>query len=88
MKLTKRKVQDQIEIVGEFKDIQIRYATQILEDGVVISSSQERVMVECGDYKGADEHNVRAIADAYWTDDLIAEFKAQQAKYQQTVNQQ
>ena len=83
MTLTKRKVQDQIEITGEFKDIQIRYAIQILEDGVVISSSYERVMVQCGDYKGADEHNVRAIADAYWTDDLIAAYKVQQTKNQQ-----
>jgi hypothetical protein len=80
MALTKQKVQDKIEIVSEFKHIQIRYANQIVEDGTVISSSFERTVVSCGDYDKADEHNVRAIADAMWTEELVA-------KYQDTINQ-
>jgi hypothetical protein len=80
MALTKQKVQDKIEIVSEFKHIQIRYANQIVEDGTVISSSFERTVVSCGDYAGADEHNVRAIADAMWTEELIA-------KYQESIKQ-
>ena len=80
MTLTKQKVQDKIEIVSEFKHIQIRYANQIVEDGTVISSSFERTVVSCGDYAGADEHNVRAIADAMWTEELIA-------KYQESIKQ-
>jgi hypothetical protein len=80
MALTKQKVQDKIEIVSEFKHIQIRYANQIVEDGTVISSSFERTVVSCGDYAGADEHNVRAIADAIWTEELIA-------KYQESIKQ-
>jgi hypothetical protein len=59
MALTKQKVQDKIEIVSEFKHIQIRYANQIVEDGNVISSAFERTVVSCGDYDKADEHNVR-----------------------------
>jgi hypothetical protein len=35
-----------------------------------------RTVVNCGDYDAADEHNVRAIADAVWTADLIAEYEA------------
>jgi hypothetical protein len=80
MALTKQKVQDKIEIVSEFKHIQIRYANQIVEDGTVISSSFERTVVSCGDYAGADEHNVRAIADAMWTEELVA-------KYQESIKQ-
>ena len=76
MALSKQRVQDKIEIVGKFKAIQIRYADQIVEDGNVISQSYHRDMVSCGDYAKADEHNVRAIADAVWTADLIAEFQA------------
>jgi len=75
MALTKQKVQDKIEIVSEFKHIQIRYANQIVEDGTVISSSFERTVVSCGDYTAADEHNVRAIADAVWSEDLIAAYQ-------------
>lgn len=81
MALTKQKVQDKIEIVSEFKHIQIRYSNQILEDGVKLSESYERTVVSCGDYDKADEHNVRAIADAVWTADLIT-------KYQEQINEQ
>lgn len=77
MALTKQKVQDKIEIVSEFKHIQIRYANQIVEDGTVISSAFERTVVSCGDWDKADEHNVRAIADAVWTADMIAAYEAQ-----------
>jgi hypothetical protein len=80
MALTKQKVQDKIEIVSEFKHIQIRYANQIVEDGTVISSSFERTVVSCGDYDKADEHNVRAIADAMWTEELVT-------KYQESIKQ-
>ena len=76
MALSKQKVQDKIEIVSAFKHIQIRYADQIVEDGSVISQSYWRTVVNCGDFDAADEHNVRAIADAVWTADLIAEYQA------------
>ena len=76
MALTKQKVQSKIEIVSEFKHIQVRYSNQILEDGVVISDSYERVVVMCGDYDAADLHSVRAIADAVWSEELIAAYEA------------
>jgi hypothetical protein len=76
MALSKQKVQDKIEIVSAFKHIQIRYADQIVEDGSVISQSYWRTVVNCGDFDAADEHNVRAIADAVWTAELIAEYEA------------
>jgi predicted transcriptional regulator len=75
MALSKQKVQDKIEIVSAFKHIQIRYSNQIVEDGTVISESYERTVVSCGDYDAADEHNVRAIADAIWTADLVASYQ-------------
>ena len=80
MALTKQKVQDKIEIVSEFKHIQIRYSNQILEDGVKLSEAYERTVVSCGDWDKADEHNVRAIADAVWTEDMIAAYEAQIAQ--------
>jgi predicted transcriptional regulator len=76
MSLSKQKVQDKIEIVSAYKHIQIRYSNQILEDGVVISDSFERTVVSCGDFLAADEHNVRAIADAVWSAELIAAYEA------------
>jgi hypothetical protein len=79
MALTKQKVQDKIEIISAFKHIQIRYADQIVEDGSVISQSYWRTVVNCGDYDAADEHNVRAIADAVWAEEIIAAYQASQA---------
>jgi hypothetical protein len=76
MALSKQKVLDKVEIVGEFKTLQLRFSNQIVEDGNVISQSYWRTVVSCGDYDAADEHNVRAIADAVWTADLIAEYEA------------
>jgi predicted transcriptional regulator len=77
MALSKQKVQDKLEIVSQFKHIQIRYSNQIIEDGNVISESYERTVVSCGDYDAADTHNVRAIADAVWTPELIAAYQTQ-----------
>jgi hypothetical protein len=70
MSLEKKRIQDQIEIVGEFKHIQIRYSDQIIEDGKVISNSYHRDMVHCGEDAKAIEHNVKALADIYWTDEI------------------
>jgi len=45
MAITKRTEQDKIEVVGPFKDIQVRTATIIEEDGVEISRTFNRHMV-------------------------------------------
>ena len=76
MSLSKQRIQDKIEIVSEFKHIQIRYSDQIIEDGQVISSSYHRDTVSCGDDAKAIEHNVKALADIYWTDEIKAAYKA------------
>jgi len=76
MSLEKKRIQDQIEIVGEFKIIQIRYSDQIIEDGKVISSSYHRESITPDNEAKAIEHDVKAIADIYWTDELKAAYTA------------
>ena len=76
MSLSKQRIQDKIEIVSEFKHIQIRYSDQIIEDGQVISSSYHRDTVSCGDDAKAIEHNVKALAAIYWTDEITAAYQA------------
>ena len=75
MSLIKKRIQDKIEIVGEYKTIQIRYADQIIEDGKVISSSYHRDTVSCDEDAKAIEHNVKALADIYWTDEIKKAYK-------------
>jgi len=76
MSLSKKRIQDKIEIVGEFKTIQVRYQDQIIEDGKVLSQATHRESIECGDIKKAKEHNVEELANLYWTSDLIKAYKA------------
>ena len=76
MSLSKKRIQDQIEIVGEYKIIQIRYSDQIIEDGKVISSSYYRESITPSEDAKAIEHDVKALADIYWTDEIKAAYQA------------
>ena len=76
MSLSKKRIQDKIEIVGEYKTIQIRYQDQIIEDGKIISTSYHRESIECDNEAKATEHGVKAIADIYWTDEIKTAYTA------------
>jgi len=81
MSITKEIVEDKIEIVGDFKTIQIRTATVIKEDGVELSRSFHRHTLDCvssvqdgetwthtdTDVSG-ESAEVQSIASAVWTD--------------------
>jgi len=47
MALTKEIIEDKIEVVGDYKTIQVRTATVIKEDGVELSRSFHRHALEC-----------------------------------------
>ena len=47
MAITKETVEDKIEIVGDYKSIQVRTATIIKEDGVELTRSFSRKVLEC-----------------------------------------
>ena len=47
MAITKETIEDKIEVVGDYKDVQVRTATVIKEDGVEITRSFHRHVVEC-----------------------------------------
>jgi len=62
MALTEETVQDKIEIVGEFKHIQVRTATVIKRDGVEISRSFSRHVVAPDADVSGESDDVKAIA--------------------------
>jgi hypothetical protein len=78
MALSKERVQDKVEIVGEHKHIQVRFVEKIIEDGEVISEIFHRDVAICGDYDKADALEVRKVADASWTAALVKSYKASQ----------
>jgi hypothetical protein len=81
MAITKEIVEDKIEIVGEHKNIQIRTATVIKEDGVELTRSFHRRVLDCiSSVKNDDDSwthtdtdvssestEVQAIATAVWS---------------------
>ncbi len=86
MALTKTIQEDKIEIVGEFKHIQIRTATIIKDDGEEISRSYNRKVLQCGSLDGSDNlvdtdissesTEVKAIAAAVWSTTVKNAWKA------------
>jgi hypothetical protein len=79
MALSKVISEDKIEIVGEFKAIQIRTKTAVIEDGVELSSSFHRHVVTAGDDYSNESAEVQAICELMHTDAVIAAFAASQA---------
>ena len=71
MALTKVVTQDKIEIVGEFKSVQVRTCTKVLEDGVELSSGFHRHVVSAGDNYSNESAEVQAICAAVHTDAVI-----------------
>jgi len=67
MALTEETVQDKIEIVGDFKHVQVRTATVIKRDGEEISRSFSRHVVAPGDDITNESTEVQAICNAVHT---------------------
>ena len=79
MALTERNEDDKIEVVGQYKSVQVRRATVIERDGVELTRSFHRHVLHPGtvaegtstltdtDISGEDA-DVQAICNAAWTD--------------------
>jgi len=78
MALTETTKVDQIEVV-ENGSIQIRTATIIERDGVEISKSFHRHVKHPGEDVSNEDSKVQAIANAIWTEEVIAEYLASQS---------
>jgi len=82
MALTESTIEDKIEVVGEFKHIQVRTATVIERDGVEISRSFSRHVIAPDADVSGESAEVQAIAAAVHTqaikDAYAAHIAAQQ----------
>jgi hypothetical protein len=77
MALTEITKVDQIELV-ETNHIQVRTTTIIERDGIEISRSYHRHVLTPGDDVTNEDPKVQAIANAVWTEEVIAAFQAAQ----------
>ena len=77
---------DKIEVVGQYKAVQVRKATVIKKDGKELTRSFERYVLQAGTLDASDNlvdtdlsgepAEVSAIATAVWTSDVKAAWKA------------
>lgn len=74
MAITKTIVEDKIEIVGEYKNIQVRTATVIKEDDVELTRSFHRYVLTPGTDLSDQSEEVQGIAAVVWNEDLIASY--------------
>ena len=81
MTLTKEAHYDKIEVVGEYKAVQLRRATIIKEDGVEVSRSFHRHVIHPDDDISDEPQEVQDICTVVWTDDI----KAAWAAYQEAI---
>ena len=75
MAITKRTEQDKIEVVGEFKHIQVRTATVIKEDGVELSRSFSRHVIAPDSDSSGESADVKAMVAQFHTDSVKAAYK-------------
>jgi len=78
MALTKVITQDKIEIVGEYRAVQVRTKTAVMEDGVELSSGYHRHVITAGQDYSNESPEVQAICAAVHTPEVIAAYQASQ----------
>ena len=86
MALTESIEYDKIEVVGQYKHVQVRKATVVKRDDTEIARSFERYVLQAGTLDESDNlvdtdlsaqpAEVSAICNAAWTDDVKAAWKA------------
>ncbi len=76
MAITKRTEQDKIEVVGQFKHIQVRTATIIEEDGVELSRSFSRHVVSPDSDSSGESADVKAMVAQFHTDEIKTAYAA------------
>lgn len=86
MALTKETIEDKIEVLGDFKQIQVRTATVVKEDDKQISRSFSRKVLKPGDIDPSDNYTktdvsnesteIKDITSAIWTQAVHDKWKA------------
>ena len=79
MALIEKTIVDKIEVVGDFKHVQVRQDRQIVDDAtddVRSRGNYHRYVLSPGDDLSGQPDDVAAIANAVWTDEIKAAYAA------------
>ena len=66
---------DKIEVVGQYKAVQVRKATVIKKDGVELTRAYERYVLHPDSDISAEPAEVSAVCNAVWTDAVKESWK-------------
>jgi len=80
MALSKEVKYDKIEVVGDFKAVQCRQATIIIEDGVELSRSFHRHVLHPDSDISGEPQETQDVCNAVWTDEVKSAWAAFQAE--------
>ena len=69
---------DKIEIVGQYKVVQVRKATVIKKDGTELTRSFERYILNPDSDISKEPDEVKAVCNAAWTDSVKDAWKKKQ----------
>ena len=75
MALTKEVIEDKIEVVGEYKEVQVRTATIVKEDDVELTRSFNRKVLQPDADISKESSEVQGVCNAVWTDDVKKAYK-------------
>lgn len=75
MSLEKIKKIDKIEIIGDYKCLQVREAVIVEENGVELSRSYHRCSFTPSDDVSSQPDEIKNIANILWTDELKQEYE-------------
>ena len=78
MALEKKEITGSME-VGELGAISVRTDTVITDDGTEVSRSFHRKVLAPGDDVSGEDARVQAVANAVWTDEVVAAWNAAQS---------
>jgi len=70
---------DKIEVVGQYKNVQVRKATVIKKDGTELTRSFERYVLNPDSDISKEPAEVTAVCNAVWTDAVKESWKTYQA---------
>ena len=74
---------DKIEVVGQYKAVQVRKATVITKDCVELTRAYERYVLHPDSDMTGQPNEVAAVCNAVWTEEIKAAWKA----YQESLSQ-
>jgi hypothetical protein len=79
MAITKETEIAKIEVVGQYKAVQIATDTVVKEDGTELSRSRHRHVVHPDQDITGEDAEVQAVCNAVWTEEVVSAWNAFQA---------